>query len=155
MSDEVQMPLFWSRRGWTATIVENLDGDGGWAVEMKRDGDPEPALVGPWTMGRDKKSPKPLDRAAFDILVKTATDVLVRHENQSRAGAHRHLVVPTADGRRVYATWDAAGDEDDPHGIVACVDERTGERLREGRVPAGFKLTAAAIERFLTGDDDE
>ncbi len=40
---------------------------------MTRDGESEPALVGPWTMGRDKKNPKTLDGPAFSTLVKTAT----------------------------------------------------------------------------------
>ena len=34
-------------------------------------------------MGRDKKSPKPLDQSAFLTLVKTATEVLIRHEQSA------------------------------------------------------------------------
>ena len=66
----VHEPRLWRDDGWTARVIEN-DDDEGWAVEMIKDGEPEPALVGPWTMGRDKKNPKPLDSAAFITLVKT------------------------------------------------------------------------------------
>ena len=45
----------WRDDGWTARVIKNEDDDG-WAVAMIKDGEPEPALVGPWTMGRDKKN---------------------------------------------------------------------------------------------------
>lgn len=41
---------------------------------MVKDGETEPALVEPWTLGRDKKNPKPLDSNAFSTLVKTASE---------------------------------------------------------------------------------
>ncbi|MGF6805090.1 hypothetical protein OKW30_000216 [Paraburkholderia sp. Clong3] len=50
----------WRDDGWTARVIKNED-DEGWAVEMIKDGEAEPALVGPCTMGRNKKDPKPLD----------------------------------------------------------------------------------------------
>ena len=56
----VKEPRLWRDNGWTARVIKNEDDDG-WAVAMLMDGEPEPALVGPWTMGRDKKNPKPLD----------------------------------------------------------------------------------------------
>lgn len=46
----------WHHKGWEARIIKNEDDDG-WAVSMTQDGQAEPALVGPWTMGRDKKNP--------------------------------------------------------------------------------------------------
>ncbi|MBK8696447.1 MAG: hypothetical protein IPN17_30305 [Deltaproteobacteria bacterium] len=48
-----------------AKVIKNND-DEGWAVEMTRDGDPEPSLVGPWTMGRDKKNPAPRPERLFN-----------------------------------------------------------------------------------------
>ena len=39
---------------------------------MIKDGEAESALVGPWTMGRDKKNPKPLDFDTFAHLCVTA-----------------------------------------------------------------------------------
>ena len=55
----VQEARLWQGNGWTARVIKNEDDDG-WAVEMIKDGEQEPALVGPWTMGRNKKDPKPL-----------------------------------------------------------------------------------------------
>ena len=52
----VREPRLWREDGWTARVVKNEDDDG-WAVEMIKDGKSEPALVGPWTMGRDKRNP--------------------------------------------------------------------------------------------------
>jgi hypothetical protein len=117
-------------------------------------GDDEPALVGPWTMGRDKKNPKPLDQSAFLTLVKTATEVLMRHEQTARARLHNSLTFTDARGRRVRADLDIVPDDDDPHAILAAVDAITGEPLRQGRVSAGFKLTALAAAQFLAGRDD-
>ena len=59
-SEDILEERLWKKSGWIARVIKNED-DEGWAVEMTRAGDSEPALVGPWTMGRDKKNPKPLD----------------------------------------------------------------------------------------------
>jgi hypothetical protein len=67
----IHEPRLWRDDGWTARVIKNEDDDG-WAVEMTLVGESEPALIGPWTMGRDKKNPKPLDAPAFHTLVKTA-----------------------------------------------------------------------------------
>ncbi len=149
---DVREPRLWCERGWTAKVIPNDDGDGGWAVEMTRDGDPDPALVGPWVMGRDKKNPKPLNPNDFATLVKTATEVLMRHEQQARAAMHSRFVYARDDGQRVWADLDLVPDEDDPHAILACSDARTGEPLRAGRVAVGFKMNAVTVEAFLTGD---
>jgi hypothetical protein len=45
----------WRDNGWTRRVIKNEEDDG-WAVEMTQDGEADPALVGPWTMGRDKKA---------------------------------------------------------------------------------------------------
>jgi len=55
-ADVINEPRLWRNNGWTARVIKNED-DEGWAVEMIKDGESEPALVGPWTMGRDKKNP--------------------------------------------------------------------------------------------------
>ena len=77
----IHEPRVWSDERWIAQVIKNEDDDG-WAVSMTLHGESEPALVGPWTMGRDKKNPKPLDVNAFNTLVKTASEVLRRHEQQ-------------------------------------------------------------------------
>jgi hypothetical protein len=148
----VQEPRLWSDERWTARVIKNEDDDG-WAVEMTRVGDAEPALVSPWTMGRDKKNPKPLDHAAFHTLKKTVVEVLRRHEQATRARLHRTFSYTSDDGRRVRLDLDIAQDEDDPHAILAAFAEQTGELLRSGRVSAAFKLTTSTAQRFVkTGE---
>ena len=144
--DPIHEARLWRDRGWTARVVKNND-DEGWAVEMVRRGEAEPALVGPWTMGRDKKNPKPLDTAAFNTLVKTASEVLRRHEQQRHALLHRQVTVATAQGR-VEVTLDIIADDDDPHAQLAALDA-TGQRLAELRVGAGFKLDLASATAWV------
>jgi hypothetical protein len=149
--DEITEPRLWKKAGWIARVIKNED-DEGWAVEMTRIGDDEPALVGPWTMGRDKKNPKPLDAGAFATLVKTASEVLRRHEQAARERLHRSIMF-TGDELRLRADLDVVPDDDDPHAILAIVDEATGEVLRSGRVSPAFKLSATTAQRFLrTGE---
>jgi hypothetical protein len=148
-------PRLWKRDGWIARVMKNEDDDG-WAVSMTRIGDAEPVLVGPWTMGRDKKNPKPLDHSAFHTLVKTATEVLGRAEKAARSRMHRSVTCGDDRGR-FRVDLDIAPDEDDPHAILAAFDEASGDKLRSSRVSAGFKLTSASALRFAnnghTGED--
>jgi hypothetical protein len=144
--EPIHEPRRWRDQGWTAHIVKNND-DEGWAVEMIRQGEPEPALVGPWTMGRDKKNPKPLDTAAFNTLVKTAAEVLRRHEQQRHALLHRRFGVATARGR-VEVRLDIVPDEDDPHAVLSAADA-AGDRLAEVRVAAHFRLTLASATAWV------
>jgi len=145
----VNEPRLWRDNGWTARVVKNEDDDG-WAVEMIKDGEPEPALVGPWTMGRDKKNPKPLDTAAFHTLVKTASEVLRRHEQQLHAMHHKSVAV-TAAGERITVTLDIVPDEDDPHALLGAHDA-TGEPLATVRVAAGFRLSSASASAWIADD---
>jgi hypothetical protein len=145
---DVQEPRLWRRDGWIARVVKNEDDDG-WAVEMTRVGDDEPALVGPWTMGRDKKNPKPLDHPAFLTLVKTANDVLARHAHHARAQRHKTFAYVAADGRRIRANLDLVGEDEEARFVLTCLDDVTGEVLRSGRAPAGFRLNATSIDGFL------
>jgi hypothetical protein len=150
--EDLMEPRLWKKSGWIAKVIKNEDDDG-WAVEMTRIGDSEPALVGPWTMGRDKKNPKPLDQPSFTTLVKTASEVLMRHEQSARAQLHKTLSFMDDDGQRVRVDFDIAPDDDDPHAILAAFEDATGEPLRSGRVSAGFKLNAANVKRWLrTGE---
>lgn len=155
MADELPdslQPKLWRRDGWTARVIKNEEDDG-WAVEMTRAGDAEPALVGPWTMGRDKKNPKPLDQSAFTTLVKTAKEIIRRHEQNARARLHRAIAYVTEDDLRVRAELDIVPDDDDPHAILACFNDATGEELKRGRVQTAFRLSATTVDRFLAGRD--
>lgn len=144
-----QDPRLWVDDGWTARVIKNEDDDG-WAVEMIRDGEPEPALVGPWTMGRDKKNPKPLDQNAFNTLVKTATEVLQRHAHQRRAALHKSVTVTSAEGRRVRVDLDLTPDDDDPHAVLSAWDE-ANECIGRARMPANAKLSPASAQRWVDG----
>lgn len=67
-------------------------------MAMYQDRQREPALVWALKMGRNKADLKPLDNAAFSTLVKTASEVLCRHEQQLRASLHKSMTITHADG---------------------------------------------------------
>ena len=144
--DPVREDRLWRDNGWTARVIKNED-DEGWAVEMIRDGEPEPALVGPWTMGRDKKNPKPLDTAAFNTLVKTAAEVIRRHEQHTHAERHKEVTVTAAFGR-VTVKLDVTADDDDPYAVLSTFDA-AGTELARVRVDAGFRLSAASASAWV------
>lgn len=135
----------WRDSGWTARVIKNIDDDG-WAVEMTLDGEAEPALVGPWTMGRDKKNPKPLDANAFNTLVKTASEVLMRHEQHQHAMLHKSVTI-TAGEARITVKLDIEADEDDPSATLSGFGE-DGELLGRARVAPNFVLSRASAEKW-------
>jgi hypothetical protein len=143
-------PRLWRDDGWTARVIKNEDDDG-WAVEMIKDGEPEPALVGPWTMGRDKKNPKPLDAPAFHTLVKTASEVLRRHEQQLHAQLHKSVTVSIG-SRTITVSLDIVPDEDNPHATLSAHDDDANAELAQVGVPPNFKLTRASAEAWISND---
>ena len=150
MTEATHQDRLWVDNGWTARVIKNED-DEGWAVEMIKDGEPEPALVGPWTMGRDKKNPKPLDSAAFNTLVKTAAEVIRRHEQQTHADHHKSVTVTAAGSARVTVKLDIVADEDDPYAELSAVDA-SGVELARVRVGAGFRLSAQSALAWIESD---
>lgn len=148
----IHEPLIWRDDGWTARVVRNED-DEGWAVEMYLGDEAEPALVGPWTMGRDKKNPKPLDANAFRVLVKTASEVLRRHEQQLQAQLHKRIMVST-EGGRVQVTLDIVPDDDDPYAMLAARDD-AGDLLADVRVRSNFKLNETSARAFVESGFEE
>jgi hypothetical protein len=146
---EIKEPRLWVADGWTAKVLKNEDDDG-WAVAMIKDGEPEPALIGPWTMGRDKKNPKPLDVNAFNTLVKTASEFVRRHEQQLHAELHQSVTV-TAASARVTVNLDIVPDEDNPYATLSAYDE-VGALLAEVRTAASFKLSRASAERWAASN---
>jgi len=145
---KIQEPRLWRDDGWTARVIKNEDDDG-WAVEMTQDGQAEPALVGPWTMGRDKKNPKPLDPPAFHTLVKTANEVLRRHEQQLHATLHKSVKIDAAEGR-VTVKLDIVPEEDEPYAVLSAYDE-LGEKLAEIRVSPAYKLSVQRASDWAAG----
>jgi hypothetical protein len=142
---QIHEPRLWQGNGWTARVIKNEDDDG-WAVAMTPDGQVEPALVGPWTMGRDKKNPKPLDTAAFNTLVKTAAEFVRRHEQQLHALLHQQIDIEHASGR-VTVTLDIEPDDEHPSALLRATDAG-GELLAEVRVTPSFKLTRASASAW-------
>ena len=140
-NEKVHEARLWRDNGWTAKVIKN-DDDDGWAVAMTPDGRAEPALVGPWTMGRDKKNPKPLDSSAFNTLVKTASEFVRRHEQQLHAMLHQSMDIAHAGGR-VSVSLDIEPDEENPSATLRAQDV-SGEQLAEVRVSPSFKLTRAS-----------
>jgi hypothetical protein len=144
----VQEPRRWQNEQWTAQVIKN--DDDGWAVAMYKDGESEPALVGPWTMGRDKKNPKPLDGSAFITLVKTASEFVRRSEQQLHATLHQSVVVNGPSGR-VTVLLDIVPDEDSPYATLTAQDE-ADEALAEVKVEAGFKLNRHTAQTWVDND---
>jgi hypothetical protein len=145
----VQEARLWSDDVWTARIIKNED-DEGWAVAMLREGEQEPALVGPWTMGRDKKNPKPLDANAFNTLVKAASEVIRRHEQQRDAMLHKSVYV-SANATTTKVMLDIIPDEDNPSAFLSAFDE-TGMQLAQVRVEPSFKLNATSAAAWIESD---
>jgi hypothetical protein len=144
----VQEPRRWQNEQWTAQVIKN--DDDGWAVAMYKDGESEPALVGPWTMGRDKKNPKPLDGSAFITLVKTASEFVRRSEQQLHATLHQSVVVNGPSGR-VTVLLDIVPDEDSSYATLTAQDE-ADETLAEVKVEAGFQLNRHTAQAWVDND---
>lgn len=135
----------WRDNGWTASVIKNEDDDG-WAVAMTLDGHAEPALVGPWTMGRDKKNPKPLDVSAFNTLVKTASEVLRRHEQHVAAQLHKEVQIEVS-GARVTVALDIEPDEENPVATLSAT-AADGSELAAVRVGPNHQLNRASAQRW-------
>ena len=144
--EPLQQARLWSDEQWTARVIKNEDDDG-WAVAMYLAGQSEPALVGPWTMGRDKKNPKPLDTAAFQTLVKTAKEFIRRSEQQRHAELNKNLTV-TVGGHRIRVELAIVPDDE---GATATLRAQTelGEELGQVRVAPTFKLTTESAQSWV------
>jgi len=145
-SSAIHEPRLWRDKGWTARVIKNEDGDG-WAVEMIRDGSVEPALVGPWTMGRNKVDPKPLDAAAHQTLVKTAAEVIRRHEQQLHAQLNKQCSVDAESGA-VTVRLVVTPDEFEPFGTLTAVDP-FGDVIATIKVAPDFRLTRDSAARWV------
>jgi hypothetical protein len=150
MTSDTHEPIhedrLWSDEHWTARVIKNEDDDG-WAVAMYLDGGAEPALVGPWTMGRDKKNPKPLDAAAFNTLVKTAREVIRRSEQQLHAELNKNVSV-TVNGQRIKVALAIVPDEEGATATLSAWDELDAELTRVP-VPPTFKLNVDSAQAWI------
>ncbi len=144
--DEIHEPRLWKAKGWTARVIKNED-DEGWAVAMYLDGTSEPALIGPWTMGRDKKNPKPLDGNAFITLVKTASEFIRRSEQQLQASLHQSISVAALQGR-ITVALDIDPDPDQPRAQLSAHDDE-GLLIARIRVAPDFKLNRSSAQAWV------
>ena len=144
-----QEARLWQDERWTAQVIKNEDDDG-WAVAMFQAGASEPALVGPWTMGRDKKNPKPLDGTAFITLVKTASEFVRRSEQQLYAQLNQSVTVHGLQGR-VTVFLRIVPDDDSPYAQLSAKGDG-GDTLAEFKVDAGFKLNRQTAQAWVDAD---
>lgn len=142
----LQEPRLWQDERWTARVIKNEDDDG-WAVAMTLRGHDEPVLVGPWTMGRDKKNPKPLDVNAFNTLVKTANEVLRRHEQQLHAQLNKNVTVTVQD-QRVRVALAIVPDDEGASATLSAQDEYGAELARVSVSPA-FQLNVSSATAWI------
>jgi len=101
-------------------------------------------------MGRDKKNPKPLDVNAFNTLIKTASEVIRRHEQHMHAILHKNLYIFTEQGE-LKVTLDIVPDDDDPYAMLAATDEM-GEQVARVRVAPTFKLSPSSAQAWVEND---
>ncbi len=139
----------WCEGGWTARVIRN-ESDDDWAVEILRDGEPEPVLLVPWRAGRDEQGPALLDQAAFAALVKSAADILQRHQRQVHTRLHKRLTV-SLQGCQWELRLDIVPDEYEPHALLTAFDE-SGEQFAQERVRPDFTLTEAVAQAWIEGD---
>lgn len=100
-------------------------------------------------MGRDKKNPKPLDGPAFSTLVKTANEVLRRHEQQLHATLHKSVKIDGANGR-LTIKLDIVPDEDEPYAVLSAYDE-SGDELARIQVAPTYKLNVRRAQEWASG----
>lgn len=137
----------WKDRGWTANIIKREDDDG-WAITMTRDGDAEPAYMAPWTMGRNKVDPKPLDQHAFNTWVKSATEFLARSKYQIRTADRNVLTIYTEEGEKLSVEFDLDRGDYETQGVLTAKDDFGNEVARCETDPR-FKLTIDSAQEWV------
>ena len=137
----------WQDRGWIAQIIENEDG-GGWAVAMTREGDTEPVYIAPWTMGRNKIDPKPLDQNSFSTWVKSASEFLMRAQRQVRDKNRQSFTITTPEGEDIVVIFDVHQDEYEAEGVLSAQDV-FGNELARVTVDPRYRLTYPLAEAWV------
>ncbi len=146
LKKKTEIVWVWKDRGWIARIIEDEDG-GGWAITMTRKGDDEPAYMGPWTMGRNKVDPKPLDQDAFNTWVKSATEFLARSQYQQRTANREVFTVFTEAGEELTVEFDIEQGDYEAEGMLIAKDV-FGNEIERCTVDPRFKLTLEGAEEF-------
>ena len=149
MSDakpDINEPTLWRQDGWTARVIKNED-DEGWAVEIRKEGLAEPALISPWVMGRDKKNPKPFDQPAFATFVKTASEVLDRSARQRDAALKKKLAIAW-EGRWYDVTLEQVPEEYESYAVLSAIDDG-GQTVAKFRVAANHKFNRDTANEWV------
>jgi hypothetical protein len=136
----------WSGKGWNAQVIQNEDG-GGWAVEMRRDGDDDPVYVAPWTMGRNKVDPKPLSLKAFNTWVKSASEFLMRSQHQTRTADRSTVTITTDEGESLKIIFDIERGDYDSTGVLIAED-LVGEEVARVETYSTFVLDVDSAEEW-------
>ena len=144
---DIMEPTLWRKNGWTARVIKS--DDDGWAVEIRKAGLTEPALISPWVMGRDKKNPKPFDGPAFATFVKTASEVLDRSARQHDAAMNKRLAIAW-EGRWYDVTLELVPDEYEPYAVLSAVDDG-GQVVAKHRVAANYKFNRDLANDWVRG----
>lgn len=145
--DAIRESRLWQENGWTARVLRN---DGEWSVELRRDGDSEPALLAPWDLDRDLRNPKPLNYGEFLTLVKSAEETLQRQRLQLQARLHKRLTVFAQDAEW-DVTLDIVPDEYEPHALLSAFGAN-GELVAQQRVAPDFKLSTTSAREWIASD---
>ena len=139
----------WRGRGWTAEIIKN-EYDDGWAIEMTPDGQEEPVYMAPWTMGRNKKDPKPLKQKDFISWIKSASEFMARSRFQSQTKNNRNVDVISSSGERLQVIYDVIEDDYEPTGVLTALDQ-LGEEVAKTSCNPAFQLTLESAEAWVEG----
>ena len=81
--------------------------------------------------------------------MKTAAEVLRRHEQQLHATLHQSITVTAAAGR-ITVNFDIVPDEDNPYATLSAQDD-SGDTLAEVKVAPSFKLNRSSAVAWVDG----
>jgi hypothetical protein len=79
--------------------------------------------------------------------VKTAAEVIRRHEQHLAAQLHKQVTVNT-DAGAITVTLDIVPDDDHPHAVLSAHDD-AGEPLGRRQVSPAFKLDRQSASRWI------
>ena len=88
--------------------------------------------------------------SAFNTLVKTASEVIRRHEQQLHAQLNKNVTITTAQGQRLRVALAIVPDEEGATATLSAHDD-LGEELARVSVPPTFKLTMDSATAWAEG----
>jgi len=139
--------MVWEERGWKAEIIRDDEGGSGWAVAMTPDGADEPVYTAPWTMGRNKKDPKPLSTKDFLVWIKSAKEFVERSSRQTRHSFRKSIDTIDENGDFVRVVFDVVN-HGEAKGTLTAFDQ-VGLELESVECDPAFKLTVESAEDWI------